>query len=231
MSNVRNVLLTGAAIGLLSSGASGMVAWSNASGSTSLLEWENGQSQNGLFGDPTVSGDTFFFLANNNFTAISAGGGSVTVTDTLSVDVHALGLNEFTEVLFYSAGDYNLLGPDATVDVTGNLDVENLDNGDVFSDAFTVIDPIPFPFGDAVGQWEGFSLVDLSGESGGPFTSLHIEFTNSVIAISGVSGSSSIALGTLPVTQASFALRIIPAPGSAVALIGGVALVARRRRR
>ena len=76
-----------------------------------MLAWQGGGSDNGLFGSPVVTADTFFFIANHNFEAQSFGGAPVTTSDTLRVRVHALNGNAFSEVVFQSSGDYTLFGP------------------------------------------------------------------------------------------------------------------------
>src|SRR5437016_3944785 len=94
---VAGLALVGAA-----SSAQAFVPWANSSGSNSVISWQNGGSQNGLFGSPNVVADTFFFIANSNFDAQASGGSNQTTSDTLTVTVHAQPGNAFSEVIFYS---------------------------------------------------------------------------------------------------------------------------------
>jgi uncharacterized protein (TIGR03382 family) len=218
-----------AGLGLLAvvSSANAFVPWSNSNGSNTVLAWENGGSANGLFGSPTVVADTFFFIANSNFDAQASDGSTQVTSDTLTVRVHALSGNAFTEVLFYSSGDYTVFGEGASVNVTGSMNVQNLGNLNNYNDTFHT-SPL-FPqlgnnSGFNQGEWNGFSDVIL------PFgvTDIDLTFSNSLIAIS-IPGATA-AVATLPNTQGSFSLQLVPAPGAAAVGLLGLGLLARRRR-
>ncbi|MDW8263643.1 MAG: hypothetical protein RMJ35_14030, partial [Phycisphaerales bacterium] len=63
------------------------VPWSNPSGTVpGLFSWSNGQSDNGLFGSPIVSGTSFTFFPTN-FRAVSSNGVAQTTSDRLSFQI------------------------------------------------------------------------------------------------------------------------------------------------
>jgi hypothetical protein len=219
------------------------VPWNNPNGSNAILSWQNGRSDNGLFGNNvSVIGDTFFFVTNNNFDAAVSEGATLSKSDTLRVTVHAQPGRFFTEVVFASQGDYYVYGDNSSVDVQGMLTINDLNSPRTVSDGFhTVVNPDPNSAGNATtmpvhginadqyGNWTGSSVIDFSLFGFPPVTSLDLIFTNSIIAISAPGESASII--TLPNSQGSFSLSIVPAP-SAAGLLGlaGLGLVTRRRR-
>lgn len=234
------LLLAGLAVVAGASAARADVPWANPNGSTSQLSYDNGRSTNGLFGDPVVIGDTFFFIANANFDAQAFNGNTVTTSDTLKVNVHALGGRAFTQVIFSSSGDYTVFGAGSSADVTGNMTVEDLNSARNGSDSFhTSVSPTlgsatAFPVNGnnttpELGTWTGFSLIDFTTFGAPPVTDIFLTFTNNLVAIS--NGTQSAVIATLPQTQGSFSLRIVPAPSAGVAGLMGLAMVSRRRRR
>lgn len=226
------VLAAGLAVGAVISTAAADVPWTNSNGSNSVISWANGRSDLGLFGSPTVIGDTFFFLQNNNFDAQSAGGGTVTTADNLRVTVTAQGNRMFTEVRFESVGDFTLFGSGASVDVQGGMTITDAFNPlHAGSDGFHTTPGFPVYGNDldiTYSTWIGYSYIDLFSIGGGAFTSIDLVFSNSLIAIT-LPGETA-AIATLPNTQGGFSLTVLPAPGSA-ALLGLGALAGLRRRR
>src|SRR5438034_9574299 len=84
------------AIVLGAGAAQAQVAWSQPSGNGGFFNYANGHNATGLFGSPSLVGNTFYFFPVN-FVANSSGGSpsggplQVTATDTFDVDlfVHA----------------------------------------------------------------------------------------------------------------------------------------------
>jgi|GEM_PF-1722869 len=216
------------------------VPWSNPNGTNPILSWENGRSDNGLFGSPTVIGDTFFFISNNNFDADASDGTTVTKTDTLRVRVHAQPGRFFSQVQFASQGDYTVFGSGSSVNVTGGMTVNDVNSVRTASDSFhtsvspssgsaTMMPVLGNGLTPEIGSWNGSSLIDFSVFGFPPITSLDLIFTNSIIAISLPGETASIV--TLPNTQGSFSLSIVPAPSSALVALAGLGVLSRRRRR
>jgi hypothetical protein len=235
--------VAGLALVALAPGAKAFVPWvANGStgtvgpnGSNSVLAWDGGGSDIGLFGSPRVISDTFLFIANQNFEAESFGDGStpptVNTSDTLRVHVHALNGNGFSEVVFHSSGDYTLFGSGATVDINGHMTISDLNGPTSVTDSFHASSAHNGGFpqtGNDVNAiqdtWDGYSLIDF----GTPLTDIDLVFQNSLIAITTPGDHAVIA--TLPDTQGSFSLTLVPAPGVLVTGLLGLGLVARRRR-
>jgi hypothetical protein len=75
----------------------------------------------GLFGQPTVSGDTLYFTPTD-FKAQSANGSGYTVASgTVNIVVTAHSGQSFGNVSLAERGDYLLLGSGSSVDVTGQV--------------------------------------------------------------------------------------------------------------
>ncbi len=233
------ILVSGLALVAAGSAAYASVPWTNANGSNSTIWWENGRSDNGLFGSPTVIGDTFFFISNQNFDAQAFDGNQQITTDTLRVRVHAQPGRMFTHVIFASQGDYTVFGDGASVDVTGMMTVNDLNSPRTASSNFdTTVTPsigsataMPVQGNNTleeVGIWNGAAMIDFSVFGFPPVTDLDLIFTNTLIAIA-LPGSNA-AIATLPNTQGSFTLSVVPAPGTIAAGLLGVGLLARRRR-
>lgn len=232
------ILVSGLALVGAGSTALADVPWSNANGSNSTIWWENGRSDNGLFGSPTVIGDTFFFISNNNFDAQAFDGNTQVTTDTLRVRVHAQPGRMFTQVVFASQGDYTVFGNGASVDVTGQMTVNDVNSPRTASSNFdTTVTPsigsatsMPVQGNNTleeVGVWNGAALIDFGVFGFPPVTDLDLIFTNTLIAIA-LPGETA-AIATLPNTQGSFTLSVVPAPGTLAGLLG-LGLLARRRR-
>jgi uncharacterized protein (TIGR03382 family) len=211
--------------------ADGSTGTVGPSGSNSVLAWDGGGSDNGLFGSPRVVADTFLFIANQNFEAESFGGSNNTVTDTMHVHVHALNGLGFTEVVFHSSGDYTLFGSGSSVDINGHMTINDLNSPATATDPFHTASDHNGGFpqtGNDISAvedtWQGHSIIDFSS----PITDIELIFQNSLVAIT-LPGNHAV-IATLPDTQGSFSLTIAPAPGTLAAGLLGLGLLSRRRR-
>lgn len=204
------------------------VPWSNPSGNASFFSWANGQNATGLFGSPTlVAGTTFQFFPSNFVATSSNGGAPVNATDTLSVDLFAEPGFQFESIMISEGGSYAVNGPaGGSVSATGLVDIDEI-GGPRTANGSIAYSP-SFPQTAGSGAWTGSTIIDLLALSGGvPFTQIHLEFTNNLIAVS-VAGSTSTIEKTfvgLPV-----AITLIPTPGTMGLLAFGGLLAARRRR-
>jgi hypothetical protein len=232
------VIVSGLALAGVATAALAEVPWTNANGSNSSIWWENGRSDNGLFGSPTVIGDTFFFISNNNFDAQAYDGSTQTTTDTLRVRVHAQPGRVFTQVIFASQGDYTVFGSGASVNVTGQLTVNDVNSPRNATSGFnTIVTPsfgsataMPVQGNDTepeIGIWNGAAMIDFAVFGFPPVTDLDLIFTNTLIAVA-LPGETA-AIATLPNTQGAFTLSVVPAPGTLAGLLGLGLLVRRRR--
>jgi hypothetical protein len=219
----------GAGVLAITGAVSADVPWAQPSGNATFFTWANGHNSNtNLFGSPTLVGGTTFQFFPTAFTATSSNGGTASVTDTLSVDLQALPGYQLDSIAINEGGSYALSGNQGgSVSATGAAALTDLVTPRTFN-AFTQGNPT-FPIFAGTGSWTADALIDLAALNGGiPVTSAHLEFTNTLVAIS-VPGSTATITKTfvgLPV-----AITIIPAPGAAgVLALGGLALARRRRR-
>lgn len=211
--------------GFISAGAYGAaIPWSNPSGVLpGVFSWTNGQTENGLYGSPTVSANTFAFIPNN-FRAIGSNGGSQNVTDRITFDldvapgliVESIDVREF--------GDYAITGG-GTVSSTADLGVVNRDLGPGSLQTASVISTPAFP------------LSTVSNDSG-LFTSavsraLPFGWTRVTITLDGAVSATGAASGTAAIEKKLSGLLVtvnVPEPGAiALGLAGVGALLLRRR--
>lgn len=229
---MRKPLSSILSVGLVLVGAAGaqaQVPWTNPSGSGSFFDWANGQNLNGLFGSPTLVGDTFFFFPAN-FVANSNGNGQVVATDTFSVDLIVHAGFKFDGISISELGDYAVQtapGGSASVDASAVLAVQDVMNpGRIFNDNLS-FNPV-FPQNAGSGPWQAGVQRDLASAEGGvPFQIVHISLTNGLIAFS-TPGSSAVIRKT--VVGVPVAVTILPEPGMLAVLGLGGLLAARRRR-
>ncbi|MFQ5429536.1 MAG: PEP-CTERM sorting domain-containing protein [Phycisphaerae bacterium] len=202
--------------------------WSIPSGTATNFSYSNGGDVNGLFGDPLVSGDSFFFFASN-FQASAVNGGTDNVNDTVSFDVVANPGKQFSQMMVTAFGSYNVLGPNSSVDINATLQmVENAGLLRTFGPANLVTNP-PFPVTSGNNSWNGQADIDVSFVFPSPSPDIHISLSTVLDAIAGIGGS---AEGNLQFQSLEIQLITIPEPASlALVALGGIALIARRRRR
>lgn len=82
----------------------------------------------GLYGTPSVSGDSLVFTPTNFFAESTNGEGFAMTNATLNVRITANGGYQFSNVSLIERGDYYLIGSDAEVAVGGQIRVFDLDN-------------------------------------------------------------------------------------------------------
>lgn len=81
----------------------------------------------GLYGTPSVSGDSLIFTPTN-FLAESTGGSYDVANSTLNVRITANAGYQFSSLSLSESGDYALVGNDASVEVGGQIRVLDLDD-------------------------------------------------------------------------------------------------------
>jgi len=229
MTNIMRAACSVGVLAIAAGAASADVAWNQPNGVATFFTWANGHNTNtNLFGSPTLVGGTTFQFFPTNFTASSSNGGTVSVSDTLSVDLFALPGYQLDSIQINEGGTYALSGNQGgSVSAAGLAGLTDLNTPRTFN-ANTTGNP-SFPVFGGSGSWTAGALIDLAALNGGiPVTSAHLDFTNNLVAIS-VPGSTATITKTfvgLPV-----AITIIPTPGAASVLaLGGLALARRRRR-
>jgi hypothetical protein len=202
--------------------AQGWVPWSNPNGTASFFDWQNGGSDNGLFGSPLlIGGDTFTFFPRG-FRADSSNGVADSVGDRLEVDLIAHAGHVLSDVAITEYGDYGILD-EGSVSVTGTLFLTNLLNAQVRWDNLVSTPPSPITSGQ--GNWTAHAAVDLSAEYP-EWTYLKLVLDNNLLAISGPNDTVFI---QKKIVGAAVAVSIIPEPATLGLLaLGGLALLRRK---
>jgi len=206
------------------------VPWSNPSGTVpGVFSWSNGQSDNGLFGSPIVSGTSFTFFPSN-FRATSTNGQAASTSDRLffQVDV-APGAADLSAVIVNELGDYSITNG-GTVSAETFLFVTNLDlpvnpPGNPLvqqastNPAFPLVVPQP---NNANGTWVATASQPLP--SG--WRRITIVLNNVLQAATPQGGTATIEKKVGGIT-----ITLVPEPGTITAAIAGLgALMIRRRK-
>lgn len=115
--------------------ANAFTSWSSPSGSAGNLEWQDGGSKMGLFGDPVVDQSGTFIFTPSDFFASSF---DVPIEDTLIFILNTKPGFTFSSVDVTSSGEYLIIG-DALVNVIGSINIINpADNTNIDSQSINV---------------------------------------------------------------------------------------------
>lgn len=209
--------------------ASAQVPWAPPGGSGSFFSYTGGQSDNGLFGNPTLVGDQFQFTPAN-FVANSVNGSAASTVDRIQVDLLANPGQRFTMIKITEFGHWTITGI-GTVQAAGSLNL--VDQLNVRPPAIAALGsftpgPMPISTPNSSGLWSGSVTIDLTQIIGPDWTKLRLVFTNTLQATS-QAGSSAL-IDKKVVQGPSIFVDILPTPGSASILALGGVLAARRRR-
>jgi len=121
----------------------------------------------GLFGSPTVSGDSMFFTPSN-FKALRENvvGGNL-ISSTFSVRINSLQGEAINSIALTEKGDYLLEGAKAKVAVVGELRAVNVaDPFSTYSANITAASPFTeTAFAGPTGKWTASAYLDLPGTS------------------------------------------------------------------
>ncbi|MEA5557655.1 hypothetical protein [Nodularia spumigena] len=213
--------------GAFATSAFAFVPWSNPNGSTANFNWSGGGSDNGLFGSPTVTGNTFIFTPSNFRAESDAGNGNgLHITDDrLEFTIDMKPGFKFDGIRIREFGDYAVFGIDSYVVVTGTLFVYDLDGTNIYQDDLVTTPGSPILSG--FGAWSGVAEVDTSTVAPA-ISRVRVVLDNNLIAFSRAGQGGSFIEKKF--TDAGIRIDIIPAPGALV-LVGMGGLVATRRRR
>lgn len=184
----------------------------------------------GLFGQPTLSGDTLSFTPVD-FKATSTNGQGYTLTDnTVNLLMTVHNGYSFSSVDLAERGDYLLQGGGSTATVTGQVRV--FDVSDPMKNMNTSIGPSAAMnmTGLSTHPWTAANSTDLSPWNG--TQSVSVSFQNLLVA--STSGASSLAYLDKKysgLTATTAAVTPVPEASSSALLLAGLGLVAWRTRR
>lgn len=220
------------------------------------VAYENVMDVNGLYGAPSVSANSLDFTPTT-FDAACSGGcptnpnpGQTQVTDTLTLDILASQGMQITEVAITEGLDYQLqafgVGAFASVTVVANVfvDVFEVDQVSInsLSDSYQLtFNPsnsffVDGPTGIDGGLFNGALNIDIQSilaANGvmGNATGVRISFDNTLQAFHSGGGQSLIRKRDTDFVSLTIeAMEIVPEPGTALLLMGGLALLSARRR-
>ena len=196
------------------------VPWSNANGSAISFDWSNGHSDDGLFGSPALVGDKFVFFPSA-FKAASANGTGHQLSDRLQFTLLIKPNYILQQIVLNEEGNYSILGAGA-VHVSGGLWAKNLSGPGLINAQLNAPGmPTFVPPNDPSAPWSATTSVLPTG-----WTEVEVVFNNILQAITSGGSVSDI---EKTVIEASIVTTLIPEPGSLGLLLGGAALLLRRR--
>lgn len=207
----KKLIFVGMVLSILSV-ANASYLWTDPCGTSGSFSWANGQSQNGLFGDPLIVGGNTLVFFPSDFRAESSNGSSASISDRLEFELIAHPGFSFQNIAVSEYGDYAILG-DALVQFSGTLTIENLDTYATSSNSLSVTPTMPVVGGH--GAFQGWTTLNLI-----PSDWTHIKFIleNTLFSLSGEGSSSYIQNKVLGDTAA---IQIMPIPEPATVMILG----------
>ena len=214
---MRTAVLIIALFAICSIPAQAVIYWSNSSGSADNFDWENGHSLYGLFGDPILVGGSTLTFYPQNFRADS-NGQPTTISDTLVFDLIAHTNILITGIEITEYGDYGILG-DGSVDVTSNLQAQNLDT--LQTESANLITTPTMPVYSGMDDWNAAGDLQFDG-----WTHLRITLCNDLLAIS---EPGSVAFIQKKIVGDAVAITIIPEPATIAVLAAGLICLKRKK--
>lgn len=200
-------------------------------GATVDFTYDN--SLTGLFGQPTVAGDTLFFTPVNFDVSSSNGGGYTFNKGTVNIKVTARSGMAFDSVNLLERGDYLLLGAGSTADVSGQVRV--FDTAMPLTDLTAGImanSPLTMS-GPQTNNWTANSSIDVSNWN----TASTLNVTIQNLLLTSTNASSSLAflekkfVGLSLITAPITAVPEAETYGMMLAGLGLIGFVVSRRRK
>jgi hypothetical protein len=215
------------------------IPFTPSSGNGAEFSYSNAQSDFGLFGNPSLSGNTFTF-APTVFQASANPNTAATTSDRLSMTIKAQPNGVLSKITVDEFGDWSILGAIGGVKVTGGLFITDLTPGHAAntysltptvqyynSETNTTITSPARPTGESSGTWHAslfYNLLPLPGD----VTSVQLVLNNVLQASAGTETTSFIQKKAVTLTVND---PVIPEPASlAVISVGGMVLFCRRRK-
>jgi hypothetical protein len=192
-------------------------------GTNICYEYDDAQLGAGLFGLPTLSGDSLIFLSPMFRAESIDGAGLDTASATFVIDrVYSLDDMDIMDIFLYESGDYRIINGDS-VSAELILDIENnnsSESGSV-SELFTAT-------GDSGGQqeWSIQDGFDPSSEFASASNDVKVSITDILTADSDAFGETAWIQKKLTLTAAT----VVPIPAAAWLFVSALGLLVWRRK-
>lgn len=204
------------------------VPWSSPNGSTLDYNYSNGQSANGLFGDPTVFNGSFLFFPQN-FKAVSSNGSTGHADDSVSFDITVKNGKAVTGVTVNELGDYSITGT-GTINIGGSLSVTDLaPPGPPVTTTSLLASTPGSPITTTTSTTGNWTATATTTNLPNGWTVFHVNLTNILDAST---GPGSVATVQKKIAQGAIEVSIIVPEPASIGLLtaAGSTLLLRRRR-
>jgi hypothetical protein len=133
------------------------------------LVYDDAQAGLASFGAPTLSGNTIFFVPNELHAVSANGGGSASMTASMTFDLIANPMVAFSQLLMTQRGDYSLSDAGSSLSVTGSMNATSAGAGST-SSSLSIAPSTPLTIADGLlHPWVGTaSLASGGGTPLGP---------------------------------------------------------------
>jgi hypothetical protein len=175
----------------------------------------------GLYGQPTLSGDTLYFTPTQFSAQSSNGQGYVLTPDTFNIRATAHAGQTISSASFDERGDYLLQGTGSSADVTGQLRV--FDTANPSTDMTASISPSsPLTMtGVPSKNWAASTTLDVSGwNSAGP-----LNFTVENLLLASTTDPNSLAFVQKKYAGLTIVTSPVPEPQDYALILAGLGLV------
>jgi len=169
-------ILIGTAVVVASASAAFGAGWMEPSGTSDSFSFDSGGDINGLFGEPIVWADTFYFMGSH-FQVNAASGETATQDDAVSFNVRANPGLQFAEMHVTASGSYSVGGSGSYVDVDAGMSLHELEGlGRTWSEPLVTTPSFPISFGG--GAWDGDITVNVAWEFPTPDDYVNVNLSN-----------------------------------------------------
>lgn len=185
----------------------------------------------GLFGVPTVLGDSLYFTPTVFDASALNGVGYDLVKSTLNIKVMAKSGYDLDSVSLLEAGDYLLLGAGTSVDVGGQLRAFDLATPSVFTTSSIVASSLTTT-GLPTQDWTASAAISLDGASWIEGSGINLTIENILLALSTQPATGAFIEKKYVGLSFETTLSPVPEPGHAMLILSGLSLlgfVVRRR--
>lgn len=202
-----------------SGNAQAIIYWQNKDGTGTDFNWQNGGSDKGLFGEPTLIGGNILQFSPTNFCAQSTNGASTITSDRLQFDIIVHPGREIKGIEISEEGYYGIL-LEGTVSAGGVMLITNLNQFETRKALFQTDPVMPISTPAVSDLWSG--EVAIGGLN---WTHLKVVLSNELIALSSPWTATSIEKDSLNVE-----IITIPEPTTIGLLgLGGLTLLRRKK--